>query len=201
MQRSRALGGRHSMLTTGQSGFSLVETLCALAISSMVLLSGLRLLPELHRRCYGAIEHIRLIQQLNHALLLIEKDVRRAGLDILAGDRPVLTIAQRHGERSNSCLLVGYAFYAAENHRAGAGLVTETFGYRLRRGTLEMRRGVTHCDGPGWVKLHDPDHWRLKDLRFEPVAQNGLRVMLTGQTCGKPGIRHTLTRIMARRNP
>jgi prepilin peptidase dependent protein B len=188
------------MLISDQSGFSLVETLCALAVSSMVLLSGLHLLPKLHRQCHGGIQQMRLIQQLNHALLFIEKDIRRAGLDTVTDEHPAVIIAQRHGEPARSCLLVRYAFYAAEGHRAGQELITETFGYRMRRGALEMRRGVTHCDGPGWVKMHDTHQWQVKRLQFDPVAQNGLRVIMTGVTCGGAGDKQTLTRFIARRN-
>ncbi len=188
------------MLKTGQSGFSLAETLCALAVISVVLLSGMRLLPLMYRECHGGIQHMRLVRHLDHSLLMIEKDLRRAGFCSPFCGKPAITVAQRRGERQHSCLLVTYAFFPSSTDNARGRLVNETFGYRLRRGALETQRGVTHCNGPGWVNMHDPHLWVIKQLRFEPVAANAFRVTLTGVARSEPGIRHSASRIMAGRN-
>jgi len=188
------------MLKIGQSGFSLGETLCAMAVVSLVLLSGMRLLPWMYRQCHGSIQHMRLVRQLNHSLLLIEKDLRRAGLCSPSCEGAAITLGERRGERQHSCLLVTYAFFPSSGVTAGGMLVNETFGYRLRRGALEMQRGVTHCNGPGWVNMHDPHLWVIRQLRFERVAESAYRVTLTGVVGSEPAIRHRASRIMVGRN-
>lgn len=196
MQRHGPLRRGAAVLKTGQSGFSLAETLCALAVVSVVLLSAMGLLPMIYRQCHGGILHLRLARHLDHSLLRIEKDLRRAGSCFPhCGGRAVI-IAQRRGERPHSCLLVTYAFSPSSDTVP----VNETFGYRLRRGALEMQRGVTHCNGPGWVNMHDPRLWVINRLRFEPVADNAYRVTLTGAARGEPGIRYRTSRIVAGRN-
>ncbi|WP_213993167.1 prepilin-type N-terminal cleavage/methylation domain-containing protein [Sodalis sp. dw_96] len=188
------------MLKIGQSGFSLAETLCGMAIVSLVLLSAMRLLPLMYGQCYGGIQHLRLVRQLDHSLLLLEKDLRRAGLCSPSCGRPAVTLSQRRGERPHSCLLVTYAFLPSSGATVGGVLVNETFGYRLRRGALETQRGVTHCDGPGWVNMHDPRLWVIKQVRFDAVADNAYRVTLTGAARSAPAIRHRSSRIMVGRN-
>ncbi|XBS69005.1 prepilin-type N-terminal cleavage/methylation domain-containing protein [Acerihabitans sp. KWT182] len=134
MQRKRTFCGDPLLLKTGQAGFSLAEALCAMAVTGLVLLSALRLLPFMYRQCHEGLQHMRLVRQIDHSLLLIEKDLRRAGLCTRACERPAVTLGERRGERRQSCLLVAYAFFPLSGNAAGATLINETFGYRLRRG-------------------------------------------------------------------
>ena len=200
MQREGELWGHLAMLKADESGFSLAETLCAMAVVSLVLLSGMRLLPVMYGQCYGGIQHMRLIRHLNHGLLLIEKDLRRAGHCSPSCGRPAVVIGHRRGEGQQSCLVATYAFIPSSGVAAGGVLENETFGYRLHRGALETQRGVTHCNGPGWVKMHDPQLWIIKQLRFEKVGNNAYRVTLTGAARSTPSIRHRASRIMVGRN-
>ncbi|NDL65523.1 prepilin peptidase-dependent protein [Acerihabitans arboris] len=188
------------MLNRAQRGSSLVETLCALAVMSLLLLAGLRFLPLLHRQSHGGMQQTRLARQLDHSLLVIEKDLRRAGHCKTPCARPAVILGQRRGERENSCLIVSYAFYPTDARAPGGRLANETFGYRLRRGALETQRGALHCNEPGWANMHDPRQLTIKQVRFEPVALNAWRVTLLGCLSDRPDIGYRASRILVGRN-
>ncbi|TKI05931.1 prepilin peptidase-dependent protein [Martelella alba] len=188
------------MLKSGQGGYTLAETLCALAVSAVVMMAAMRLLPQVQRFSLNHIRQIQLARHIDYAMLTMEKDLRRAGMCRSRCPRPAVVIGQRRGETRQSCLLTTYAFYAPASIAPSGPLVDETFGYRLREGALEARRGVTHCQGGNWVKTHDPRQWRVTRLRFEPLADNAYRIVLAGESRGKPTVRHGISRIVACRN-
>lgn len=194
------MGRGAAMLKTGQAGYTLVETLCAMAVAGLVLMTAMRFLPLLQRQSLNNIQQMRLTQHLNHGMLQIEKDLRRAGMCRPACRRPSVVIAERHGEPRHSCLLATYAFYPPQSVAPSGALSNETFGYRLRQGVLESQRGVVHCHGAGWAKMHDPRQWRVRELRFEFLAENAFRVVLVGETRGRPVARQRISRIVAARN-
>ncbi len=200
MQRTRPLGGYRAMLGRTQRGASLVETLCAMAVMSLLLLAGLRLLPLSHRLSQSGMQQARLARQLDHSLLSMEKDLRRAGHCRPPCARPAVVIGQRRGERENSCLIVSYAFYPTDARKPGGRLANDTFGYRLHRGALETQRGVRHCDESGWANMHDPRQLRIKQVRFEPVAVNAWRISLYGVPVDRPGSGCRTSRIVIGRN-
>lgn len=188
------------MLKGGQAGFSLVEALCALAIVSMLLLGGLRLLPLLYCQAHAALLRTQLAWQMEHSLLSIEKDVRRAGFcSPPCKGRPVHH-GQRRGEALHSCLILHYAYYPADSRASGRRLVNDTFGYRLHRGAMETQRGVRHCDEPGWAKMHDSRWWVVKQFRCDPLGDGVWRVMLVGEAKDNPVIHYRTQRIIAGRN-
>lgn len=194
------MGGHRAMLSRAQRGSSLVETLCALAVMSLVLVAGLRFLPVLHLHSHGGMQQARLVRQLDHSLLSMEKDLRRAGHCHPPCARPGVIFGQRRGERENSCLIASYAFYPTDARTPGGRLVNDTFGYRLHRGALETQRGARHCDEPGWANMHDPRQLLIKQLRFEPVAANAWRVTLAGGLKDSTGKEYRASRIVVGRN-
>lgn len=200
MQRTRPMGGGASVLNTGQGGFSLLETLCALAISSVLVLGGLRMLPLLYRQAHGAMERTHLMWQMEHSLLSIEKDLRRAGHGTTPGAGPAVRIGARRGEAPNSCLILRYGYYSSDRRGPGHRLVNDTFGYRLHRGALETQRGVQHCNEPGWSKMHDSRRWMVRRFRCDPLGDNAWRVTLIGAATGYPGQHHDLQRVFVGRN-
>ncbi|WP_413727742.1 prepilin peptidase-dependent protein [Sodalis sp. RH19] len=200
MQRARPLGGDRAVLNRAQRGAGLAETLGALAVVSLLLLAGLRLLPLLHRLSHGGMQQARLVRQIDYSLLAMEKDLRRAGHCRPPCARSGVVLGQRRGERKNSCLIVSYAFYPTGARTAGGRVVNDTFGYRLHRGALETQRGVRHCDEAGWANMHDPRQVRITRLRFEPVAAHAWRITLHGVQSDRPGGGYRTSRIVVGRN-
>src|SRR5476649_51883 len=187
------------MLKTREEGFSLVEALCALAIVSLLLLGGLRLLPLMYRQAHIASQQTQLAWQMEQSLLSIEKDLRRAGFCSPPCRGGAVYHGQRRGEAQHSCLILHYAFYPADTRAAGDGLVNESFGYRLRRGSLETQRGVRHCNEPGWAKMHDARSWVIKQFRCGPLGDCRWRVVLFTRAKNNPAFHYLTQRIIAGR--
>ncbi|MEA9392513.1 prepilin-type N-terminal cleavage/methylation domain-containing protein [Acerihabitans sp. TG2] len=185
------------MLKNGQAGFSLVETLCALAIVSMLVLGSLRILPWLYRQAHVALQRTQLVWQMEHSLLSIEKDVRRAGFCSPPCRSGPVQHGQHRGEALHSCLILHYAYYPADSRRS---LVNDTFGYRLHRGAMETQRGVRHCNEPGWAKMHDSRRWVVKQFRCDPLGNGAWRVILAGEAKDNPTIHYCTQRIFVGRN-
>lgn len=188
------------MLNKDQRGTGLAETLCALAVLSIVLLAALRLLPLIQRQSHGGMQQARLARLLDNSLLAVEKDLRRAGYCRPPCQRPAVIVSQRRAERENSCVIASYAFYSAEARGSCGRLTNDTFGYRLHAGALETQRGVLHCNEPGWAKMHDPQQLLITQFIVEPVAPNAWRVTLRGQLRHRPDVVYRATRLVRGRN-
>ncbi|MGL9773237.1 MAG: hypothetical protein ACR5LG_02780 [Sodalis sp. (in: enterobacteria)] len=75
-----------------------------------------------------------------------------------------------------------------------------TFGYRLRRGTLETQRDVSSCQEGGWEKVFNSDELLVTRLRFTTLAGGAPRIHLAATARRRPEIGYVLTQIVARRN-
>jgi len=71
------------------------------------------------------------------------------------------------------------------------------FGYRLRQGTLDGQRGVSHCNESGWERLLDHHEWHIK--LFNVVVSKGnsgktlARLTLAGYSTADSSIRRRLS--------
>ncbi len=175
-----------------QRGLGLVELLIASAIG-LFLLAGLtdflgRSLTSSGRNFQDA----RLTQDLNVAMELITRDLRRAGYSGTA--QGVTTSAgaeanpfmQAVGSTGTSygginlsqsdCILYSYDLSAAA---PGIGVLdpAENLGFRLRAGAVEAGSNVTTCDlnvTAGWQQVTDPKLSTITTLSFQflDVADN-----------------------------
>ncbi|HEY3985316.1 prepilin peptidase-dependent protein [Cedecea sp.] len=148
-----------------QSGFTLLETLIAMALSSAVLLGTSRLFPALQRDIMR--EHTFVAQQeaMWQMAFGIGKNLQRAGY----------CRGQCRGEgiklmNQGSCVLVQWDANGNGRWDAPAGSQSEQIGYRLRDGGLETQKGVENCEGNGWEKMSDPA--RLVVQHFSVTRQN-----------------------------
>ncbi|NIH15356.1 MAG: hypothetical protein G5700_00070 [Serratia symbiotica] len=70
-------------------------------------------------------------------------------------------------------------------------------GYRLRQGSLEAQRGVSHCNGTGWERLLD--HHEVRIELFNVVVSKGnsvktlARLTLAGCSMADSSIRRRLS--------
>lgn len=71
------------------------------------------------------------------------------------------------------------------------------FGYRLRQGSLEGRRGISHCNETGWERLLDHHEMRIES--FNVVVSKGnsgknlARLTLAGCSTADSSIRRRLS--------
>jgi type IV pilus assembly protein PilW len=176
---------RNAKLIGRQSGLGLVELLIASAIG-LFLLAGLtdflgRSLTSSGRNFQDA----RLTQDLNVAMDLITRDLRRAGYssaaqgvtaaagaaaspftqEVVAGSRDGgISLA------TPDCVLYSYDLPASEN---GALDIVERLGFKLQAGALQAGTSATTCAAGTWQAVTDPALSEITALNFQYLDGNG----------------------------
>lgn len=149
--------------TSPQQGFSLIEMLLALLLSSLLFLSAARFFPWLLNNSVQLQQQIIRAQEVRQLLLTLEKYLRRAGYcEQSPCVEPPLTISA-----TGECLLV-----RLQSRRYVAGgisgpLINDSYGFRLNNAQVEARRGAESCGGQGWESLTDPQRLPITGLRFQ----------------------------------
>ena len=114
-------------------GFSLLEVLIAMAISSILLLGASRFLPALQRGT-------------------VAKHLQRAGYCGEAScSGEALSLAQQ-----GQCVLVRWDGNSNGIWETSPAEEADSIGFRLKSGVLETLRGAQSCEGKGWDKMTDP---------------------------------------------
>ncbi|WP_437888469.1 prepilin peptidase-dependent protein [Phytobacter sp. V91] len=134
-----------------QQGFSLIETLLAMAIGSVLLLAAARFLPALQ---LGVLQHTRtqmLEDELWQRLYTVARHLQRAGYCNGNCEGKPLVIG-----RDGECVIVQWD--ANSNGRWDTTPVSDadSTGFRLQNGVLETLRGASSCEGKGWDKMTEP---------------------------------------------
>lgn len=133
-------------------GFSLLEVLIAMAISSILLLGASRFLPALQRGIFQQMRQQALEDDLWQSAFTIAKHLQRAGYcggDGCSGQ--ALQIAQQ-GE----CVIARWDGDSNGVWETTPADNANTIGFRLTSGVLETLRGVNTCNDKGWNKMTDP---------------------------------------------
>lgn len=133
------------------AGFSLIEMLIAMAVSGVLMLGAMRLLPQLQQQNMQLLAQSRLEEELQQMMMTLEKAVRRAGYCNGDCGGEGWQIAD-----NGQCMLVKWDENSNGRWEDSSHAESELYGYRLRNDSLEMQRGVTRCDGGGWERLSDP---------------------------------------------
>lgn len=166
-----------------QRGFSLLETVLAMAISSVLLLASARFLPALQQSVMHHTRRQIVEDELWLRAWAVAKHLQRAGFcNGSCVGQPLLISS------SGECVIVQWD--ANSNGRwEGAGhSEAEQTGFRLNNGALETQRGATSCTARGWEKITDPAQMRIQHfniaLRRTPTYAPTFTVSLTASVPG-----------------
>lgn len=151
-----------------QQGFSLLEVILAMALSSIMMVSITSLFPEFIRQYLNSYRLYRVEQAMSVALLSIEKDLRRSGFIKEGKVSNAVTFSQLSGN-IGQCLIIRYDLNGNGKIEEQESNTSEIFGYRLHQGALEQHRGVSHCSGNGWEKITDLNEVEITNLDVEMV--------------------------------
>lgn len=168
-----------------QGGFSLLETLLAMAIGSVLLLAAARFLPALQ---LGVLQQTRvqmLEDELWQRLYTIARHIQRAGYCEGSCEGQPLIIG-----RGGECLLVQWDANSNGRWETTPTSDADQTGFRLQSGVLETLRGATSCEGKGWEKMTDPSVVTVESFTvskqqfsgFYPVFTIDLSGRVKGQT-------------------
>lgn len=165
-----------------QRGFSLIEILIAMAISSLVCISAMSALPVLFKQTYRSYFQYQLDREVRHVLLSMEKDFRRIGYcgnKHCEGD-PIKITSKLLSQGNNSCIIFAYDQDLSGKwvDSKAKKVDSDYFGYRLNNEKLESNRNVSHCDGTRWQSLLDDKLVKVKKLAFSWFAASQLLEMV-----------------------
>ncbi len=156
------------------AGISMVELLVGLAVGLFIAAAGVTLMAGNLRENRSLMLESRLMQDLRTASDIITRDLRRAGYWAGAADAvlaPIGTpgVANPYVAVSPSAApadSVSFAFSrdATENHSLDSN---EQFGFRLRRGVIEMQLGSGN-----WQALTDANTVVVSEFRVTPTVQD-----------------------------
>ena len=133
-------------------GFSLLEVLIAMAISSILLLGASRFLPALQRGILQQLQRQTLEDEVWQQLYTVAKHLQRAGYCGEAScSGEALSLAQQ-----GQCVLVRWDGNSNGIWETSPAEEADSIGFHLKSGVLETLRGAQSCEGKGWDKMTDP---------------------------------------------
>lgn len=147
-------------------GFSLVEMLVVILISSLLLLSAARLLPALQRAVLQQSLIMQVQQELWRLAFILGKQLQRAGYCVDdCGRQAVMISADRR------CVIIWWQdSTGGRTNTASNGLV----GYRWRGSSVEIGQDIRHCEGGSWEKITDPRQLKITDFQLQIQPRSGL---------------------------
>lgn len=163
-----------------QVGFSLLETLLAMTIGSVLLLAAARFLPALQ---LGVLQQTRvqmLEDELWQRLYTVARHLQRAGY--CAGNcegQPV--VIGRGGE----CVIVQWDANSNGRWETTPTSDADQTGFRLQSGVLETLRGAASCEGKGWDKMTDPAMVTVESFSVSRQQVSGFHPVFTISLSGK----------------
>ncbi|MGB7800727.1 prepilin peptidase-dependent protein [Buttiauxella sp.] len=156
-----------------QQGFTLLETLIAMALSSIVLLGAGRLFPVLQRAVLQQYQKEIIQESLWQLAFSLGKQLQRAGYchGTCSGQGLVLS-------EGGKCVLLQWDSNSNGRWEPTSHAQTEQTGFRLNGTDLEASRGASHCAGGGWEKLSDPTTLVIQQFKVTRLARQSMSPLL-----------------------
>lgn len=197
---------------THQAGFSLIELMIAMLLGLILVAGVLTLFSSTLNSSRDLTQTQQLETQLQATLGLMARDVRRAGADGATNAKPTFSnpftlgqAAAYTGEPADSCLLFSYDING--NGILDTSTPDERLGYRLKQGTLQMRKGGENCTGDDWEDVTTPALVTITQLKFAvstttvgTIQMRQVTITLAGKLKHDPSVHRTLNRTVNVRN-
>lgn len=158
------------MNTSNQRGFSLIETLVAMSIGSLICIAATSVFPTLIKQVHQSYIQYQIDREARQVLINMEKDFRRIGYCSRTScqGEAIKVDAKFLSRHPNSCIIFAYDQNLSGTWRPVQGRNKESdfFGYRLNDKKLESNRNIINCDGNRWQSLFDPIMIKVASLKF-----------------------------------
>ncbi|CAM7369221.1 prepilin peptidase-dependent protein [Citrobacter portucalensis] len=161
-------------MSVNERGFSLLEMLIAMAISSILLLSSARFLPALQREILRNTRQLVLEDEIWQRVYTVAKHLQRAGYcrGNCVGEGLVISA-------KGDCVIARWDANSNGVWESSPVKETDSIGFRLQDKVLETVRGATGCTGKGWEKMTDPATMKIEAFQVERLNYSGYSPLLT----------------------
>lgn len=157
-----------------EQGFSLLEVLIAMAISSVLLLGAARFLPALQRESLTSTRKLALEDEIWLRVFTVAKHLQRAGYCHGSCTGEGLEIVGQ-----GDCIIVQWDANSNGIWDREPVKESDQIGFRLKEHVLETLRGATSCEGKGWDKVTNPDAIIIDTFQVVRQDVSGFSPVLT----------------------
>ncbi|HHO9667906.1 TPA: prepilin peptidase-dependent protein [Escherichia coli] len=157
-----------------EQGFSLLEVLIAMAISSVLLLGAARFLPALQRESLIITRKLALEDEIWLRVFTVAKHLQRAGYCHGTCSGEGLKIFEQ-----GDCIIAQWDANSNGIWDREPVKGSDQIGFRLKDHVLETLRGATSCEGKGWDKVTNPDAIVVDTFQVIRQEVNGFSPILT----------------------
>lgn len=181
------------------SGFSLVEMLISIALSSLIILGCYTFYVQLQTYIIQNYQRIRLEQNVQYAIAGLAKDIRRAGF-IANSPTKMKTKALEINQQRN-CIIIRYDSEIRHDwvHNPLKIKNSDVFSYRFHKNNLEYKTGSINCQGSNWEKLFDPAEFKVTHFSITQRA-NAIELSLDVELINNQQINYHMTKIIKNEN-
>ncbi|MCX8981331.1 prepilin peptidase-dependent protein [Citrobacter portucalensis] len=161
-------------MSVKERGFSLLEVLIAMAISSVLLLSSAQFLPALQREILRNTSQLVLEDEIWQRVYTVAKHLQRAGYcrGNCVGEGLVISA-------NGDCVIARWDANSNGVWESSPVKEADSIGFRLQDKVLETVRGATGCTGKGWEKMTDPATMQIEAFQVERLNFSGYSPLLT----------------------
>lgn len=195
-----------------QKGFNLVELMISLALGLVVMGGALSLVVSILATNTSMLKMTRLNQELRAVMMMITRDLRRAGgwgkavEDMLNGALNPFSEIVVNADKD--CILFSYDSNGDGSLNKGKSYDhDEHYGFRLKDKAIEIRHRGTDCDGKYWENITDENSIEITALEIEPgifsagrVTVRQYHITLTGHLKNDAAVVRTLQSTVKVRN-
>lgn len=162
------------------SGMMLMECLLVIAISGVLFLCISRAYPQVMNTLIHSYQQYQLDIFLRERLLVLEAQLRRTGYcygdchNILPLHRfreSPLKIGQYPYQEKNSCIIFAYDINSNGRWESPSSKESDYFGYRLKNGQLEQRRGAKDCASSGWQRFFESNEIEVTEFTLRSYSK------------------------------
>lgn len=180
-------------------GFSLLEMLFALALTSMLIMGIMTFYPKFQLNIIRIYHQNRLEETVNQGLSGVIKDIKRAGF--IANELSSITEPAININLSKNCIIIRY-----DSNRTGKWRNdrvnpknSDIFVYRYYKNNLEYQTGSTNCKGSGWEKLFDANEVKLDAFQIKQY-RHYVEIKLTASLKKYSTINYSVTQYVKTEN-
>lgn len=156
-----------------ERGFSLLEVLIAMSISSVLLLSASRFLPSLQQASLWQMRQQTLEEEIWQRVYVVAKHLQRAGYCAGECQGQGLQLANE-----GACVIVRWDANSNGIWEFTPAIAADNTGFRWRNDALETLRGAASCEDKGWAKMTDPTVWKVTRFQVTQQERSGFSPVL-----------------------